>query len=173
MSLPTVHLILNEYCVPNLAGEREFFDDTTGNYQLKACARFIKGAQTAADIAWVRQALTAYLGSAGEVPLERCLHLPSTHTAWRKTNRDQWLCKAAFLIDAEGSWSGSQKLEDEWKKFISRGPWGAWRDEENPPEHATALSEALFYATRLNRSQSLNAKQICRIAGQVFQMKSR
>ncbi|HZW11900.1 MAG TPA: hypothetical protein VFF81_01745 [Noviherbaspirillum sp.] len=136
--------------------------------RLRACLRFVEGNPTKEDIAWVSNAMSTYLTGCGQLPLERCLHLPSTHGGWLHFQRDLWLCKAAALISASGSWTGAQKLAQEWNTFLSRGPWQAWRDEDSPPDYATPLSEALFYASRFNRSRSLGAKQLRRIVGHVF-----
>ena len=172
MSISILHQALNEYRIPADAGG--VASESAGSTApLQACMRFVDGKPTAEDIAWIGKALAAYLGKGGEIPLARCLRLPTTHTGWRKLNRDRWLCKAAALIDSDGIWTGSQKLESEWTKFILRGPWKQWQDDDAPPDHATGLSEALFYATRLNRSQGLDAKQLCRIVGHVLQVKSR
>lgn len=139
---------------------------------LMALARFAAGIATDADLRLMRTAIDGYLSNSGTIPLERYLRLPNTHTAWRKSRRDSWLCKAAELIEADGHWTAAQKLEAEWNRFLTRGSWQVWRDDDAPPEYATPLSEALFYATRLNRSQSLNAKQISRIVGHIFKAKS-
>jgi len=135
---------------------------------LLAIVRFADGALTEVDRALLQKGFDIYLNAGGEIPLERCLGIPKTHTAWRKLRRDSWLRQAASLIDADGTTTGSQKLEAEWNKFISRGAWNAWRDDPEPPADASLLSVALFWATRYNRSQSLTARQIARIAGQIF-----
>jgi len=140
---------------------------------LTALARFASGSATTADIALLRRAVKSYLDDSGKIALERYLRLPTTHTAWRKNQRDSYLCQAAELIDADGSWVGSQQLEAEWGTFVTRGPWHSWRDEDEPPSAATPLSAALFHATKLNLSKTLDAKQISRIAGHVFTAKSR
>lgn len=173
MNALAVYQSMNEYRVPDIAGNAGFFSGTSDHDPWKSCARIADGKATDADLAWVGRAFSAFLCGNGEIPLERCLRLPSTHTGWRKFHRNTWLCKAASLIDVGGSWGGPKQLEIKWNKFISRGPWQAWRDDEHPPEYATKLNEALFYATRLNRSDSLNVKQISRITGHVFQVKSR
>lgn len=172
MGISILQQALNEYRIP---GDTEGVsaDSTDSAAPLQSCMRFVDRKPTAEDIEWMGQAIAAYLGTGGDIPLARCLNLPTTNTGWRKLNRDRWLCKAAALLATDGTWAGSQKLEAEWTKFIVRGPWKQWQDDAAPPDHATALSEALFYATRLNRGQGLDAKQLCRIVGHVFQVKSR
>ena len=156
-----------EYRVPHAApdGADQL---ATEDDPLQALAHFTDGALTERGAALLRKGIDAYLDAGGEIPLERCLGIPSTHAARRRLRRDSWLRKAATFIDASSRWTGSQKLEAEWNKFISRGPWQAWRDGDYPPPEATPLSEALFYATVCNRSDSLTAKQIDRIVGHIF-----
>ena len=170
MGLPMHRIHLKDYRVPT---DVIADDENESPDPLRACLRFADGVQTESDIAWVSRAFAAYLRDSGSIPLERCLHLPTTHAGWRRINRDIWLCKAARLVGHHGSWSESQRLAGEWERFISRGAWSSWRDEEAPPAYATDLSAALFYATRLNRSQGLNAKQIHRIVGHFSTEKSR
>lgn len=160
---------LGEYRVPDAGA-----DALAGNSAdpLKACIRFVDGNPTKADIEWIGSGLHALLANMGAVPLERCLRLPNSYNTWRKLSRDQWLCKAASMFEAESSWSAAQKLEAEWTRFIQRGYWQQWRDDEYPPACASDLNMALFYATRLNRSQGLNAKQLSRIIGHSFRAKS-
>lgn len=140
---------------------------------LVALARFVDGVASPFELECLRGRVSAFLGCHGAVPLETCLRLPKTMTGWRKSRRNGWLMKAAELVDAEGGTTGSQKLEAEWNTFISRGPWQAWRDDSEPPVGAPPLAEALFWATRFNRSESLSAKQIERIAGHIFVEKCR
>lgn len=163
---------LSEYRVPDAAGEAAANDAPNSIDPLKACMRFVDGSPTREDIAWVGRAFNSLLANMGEIPLERHLHLPNSFTAWRKSSRDEWLRKAAFLLDASSGWSAAQKLEAEWRKFIQRGSWQQWRHEEHPPEDSSALNRALFYATKLNKSQGLTAKQLSRIVGHSFIAKS-
>lgn len=164
--------IAAEYRVPHAAADSadQLVDEED---PLQALAHFTDGALTESGAALLRKAFDAYLNAGGEIPLERCLGIPSTHAARRRLRRDSWLRKAAMLIDADGSWTGSQKLEAEWNRFISRGPWQAWRADDRPPPEATPLSEALFYATVCNRSDSLTVKHIARIVGHIFTEKCR
>lgn len=161
-----------EYRVPH-AGPDGADQLATEDDPLQALAHFTDGALTERGAALLRKGIDAYLNAAGEISLERCLGIAATHSARRRLKRDTWLRKAAMLIDAGSSWAGSQKLEAEWNRFISRGPWQAWRADDHPPPEATPLSEALFYATVCNRSDSLTAKQIERITGHIFTGKCR
>jgi hypothetical protein len=140
---------------------------------LQAIVSFADGQFRDIDLALLQKGFDIYLNAEGAIPLERCLGIPSTHTGWRKLRRDSWLRRAALLINDDGITTGSQKLKFEWDLFISRGPWNLWRDDAEPPPDATPLSEALFWATRLNRSESLTDRQIARIVGKIFQRKIR
>ena len=138
---------------------------------LTALTRFGDGVETEQDLATLRKGVRVYIGERGKLPLERCLRLPKSHDGWRRSQRDYWLLQAARHVDVDGRWNGAQKLEQEWNRFLTGERWNAWRDDEDPPAWATSLSAALFYATRYNRSTSLNAKQISRIAGHIFKEK--
>jgi hypothetical protein len=135
---------------------------------VQAIVRFTSGQATDIDRAVLQKGFHAFLNADGAVPLERCLGIPTTPAGWRKARRDSWLCTAAGLLDATGSATGARALKSEWDRFISRGPWNAWRDEMDPPAGATPLSRALFYATMLNRSDSLTTRQLARIVGHIF-----
>lgn len=139
---------------------------------MAACKRIVDGNATAEDQEWVRRGFDALLSNMGAVPLERCLRLPNSYAAWAKLSRDQWLCKAVSFVDADSSWSAAQKLDAAWTRFIDRGHWKQWRSVEHPPELAGEFDVALFYATKLNNSKGLNAKQISRIVGHFFHKKS-
>lgn len=159
-----------EYRAPAASDIRDV-SSISGAEPLLAIVRFTDGGLTDSDRALLQRGCDIWLNAGGSIPLERCLGLPSTHNGLRKMRRDHWLRKAAFLIDADGSTTGSQQLEAEWNRFLSRGPWAIWRDDAEPPRDATPLSEALFWATRYNRSESLTARHIARIVGHVFMEK--
>jgi len=154
---------LAENCVPHADCAMEIRVDP-----VQAIVRFTSGQATDIDRAMLQKGFHAFLNADGAVPLERCLGIPTTPAGWRKARRDSWLCIAAGLLDAQGSAIGARALKVEWDRFISRGPWNAWRDEMDPPAGATPLSKALFYATLLNRSDSLTTRQLARIVGHIF-----
>lgn len=173
MSFRPLQATLAQYRETGVAHDHKAAEVINVFEPLVAVARFVDGAASPSEIEWLRNSLGAFLGSNGTVPLERCLHLPTTMAGWRKSRRDGWLVIAASLIDAAGSTTGSIRLETEWNTFLSRGPWQAWRDDSEPPSEATPLAVALFWATRFNRSESLSPKQIERIAGHIFVKKCR
>ncbi len=161
-----------EYRAPR-ANDAEDVSQLAGAAPLLAIIRFADGGLTESDRVLLQKGLDTWLNAGGALPLERCLGLPSTHTRVRKFRRNHWLCKAAVLIDADGISTASQKLEAEWNKFLSRGPWMMWRDDAEPPIEASQLNQALFWATRYNRSESLTARHIARIIGHIFTEKCR
>lgn len=161
-----------EYRAPQ-GKDIEDINPLDGSAALLAIVRFVDGGLADADLELLQRGVDTWLNAGGTISLERCLGLPSTHNGLRRARRDHWLCKAASLVDADGSTTGSQMLEAEWNKFLIRGPWFIWRDESEPPPEATPLSEALFWATRYNRSESLTARQIARIVGHIFTEKCR
>lgn len=165
-------MIGSEYRASDVGGNAEDINAFVTPSTLKACMRIVDKVPTKADIEWLSNAFAAVLTNLGTVPLERCLHLPTTSTGWRKMSRDQWLCKAAMLLDSPTAWATSQDLKMQWDRFVERGYWPQWRDDEQPPEIASNLNKALFYATKLNRGQSLTTKQISRIVGHCFHSKS-
>lgn len=156
-----------EYRAPH-TNDVDDLSKVAGAAPLLAFVRLADGGLTETDWELLKNGVDTWLNAGGALTLERAFGLPSTHTGLRKLRRDHWLCKAAALIDADGSSTGSQKLEVEWNKFLSRGPWFIWRDDAEPPADATPLSKALFWATRYNRSESLTARHIARIVGHIF-----
>lgn len=138
---------------------------------MQALFRVAAGEPTDADIEWMARAFRALVSNMGEVSLERCLRLPSSYSAWRKAERDRWLCKVATCLVADSSWGAAQQIEMKWTKFIERGNWKRWRDLELPPYEASLIDEALFFATKLNKGYGLDAKQISRIVRQNFSQK--
>lgn len=134
--------------------------------------RIADGRPSAVDLMALRNGFTAYLNGAGDLSLERCLRMPTTWKAWRRAQRDYWLCQAAQHVDANGTWSGCVSLEREWETFLSRGPWRQWRDDASPPDGTSKLSSALFFASRYNRGCALVARQLDRIVRHVFDSKS-
>lgn len=131
-------------------------------------ARIAAGEFTQEDLSWIQMIFDSHLRDNGSIQLERRMGLPTTYEGTRIFNRNRWLCYAALLINADSAWSAGQKLENEWNRLVTRGAWSAWRDDEQPPSNIPPLSEALFYATRLNRSESLCAQQIYRIVQHIF-----
>lgn len=114
-----------------------------------------------ADDVWMQSKLDTWFRSKGELSLEQSFGV--TYGRLCRFQRDQCLREAASLIGADRISTLSEKLEAEWNRFISRGPWETWRSEPAPPPDAARLHIALFWATRYNESQSLTAGHIARI----------
>jgi hypothetical protein len=126
------------------------------------------GRPTDADIKLWSKAARTWIDNRGEIPLERCMHLATTTTAFQMMQRGQWICEAAKQIPQTSAWTVSDRLAAEWQEFITRGPWRLWRDDSDPPADASPLSRCLFYASRHNRGKALSAKQIGRIVGHIY-----
>ncbi len=149
-------------------------DELTGE-DAEAVARVVRlatGAATQDDQQFVHRAAKAWLMSNGSIPFERCLRLPPTPEAFRRMQRDVWLCNAARQMEAQTDWEACTQLLAEWDRFLSRGPWREWRDEPEPPLWASSLQRALFFASRFNRGNSLGDRQLHRITRHVFRRKS-
>lgn len=134
--------------------------------------RIATGSETEQDLDCLHRAARVWLESNGGVPFERCLRLPTTPDAFRRMQRDVWLCEAAKLINAQSDWEVSTRLFEKWNTFLSRGIWREIRDDPEPPSAIPRLELALFFASRLNRGRSLGERQLYRITRQVFQKKS-
>jgi hypothetical protein len=101
------------------------------------------------------------------VPLEICLRMPSP-VAMRKLRRDRWLVELARHVEGETTWGRSVAASKALDEFLSRGPWHAWRDQEDPPPGTSAFREALFRVARNNDGAGLSAKQVCRVVGHLL-----
>jgi hypothetical protein len=134
-------------------------------------ARFVNASPSLSDLKWLADAFGSWLKVDGDIPLERCLHLPTTQNAFRVMKRNQWICDAIALLPDRDLWVASTRLATEWNEFIARGPWRFWRGESDPPADASPLSRCLFYATSHNRGLAVGEKQISRIAGHLFSQK--
>lgn len=157
--------------VTAMAAEAQIVGNCDGDDPLSRMVRMANGQFTPEDRQALQRAFTAYIESDGGLSLERCLHVPTTWKAWRRMKRNYWLCQAAQHIDATGVWTGCVSLENEWEAFISRGPWRQWRDDARPPEDASQLSAALFWASRNNQGQALVARQLSRFVRHIFEAK--
>lgn len=118
------------------------------------------------DINWLCKGFSAFLASGGRLPLERCLHLPTSERALRRARRDQWLRQAWLLLDvAMSPWRRSELLAGEIQRFQA-SKWARWSALEQPPPGASALDEALFEAFRSHERVPSTAMQLHNIAGQ-------
>lgn len=129
--------------------------------RLAIALRMAAGAPTAGDVRTVCGGFARWL--AEEVPLEHALALPSNFDARRRLLRDWWIVEAAKSFDDPRPWPRAVALTEAWNTFLSRGPWRRCRDDPQPPVGMDARLVALFWASRLNRGQSLDPRHILRI----------
>jgi hypothetical protein len=133
--------------------------------------RLASGKASSEDLRFLGMAARTWIDSDGEITFERCMRLPTTPDAFRCMQRDRWLCEAAGRLGGASAWAMSCAVSDQWAVFVARGPWREWRDDADPPKHASPLSCALFYASHFNRGNSLGARQVHRIVRHVFDSK--
>jgi hypothetical protein len=130
-------------------------------------ARLRQRAPTVADIERLARAADTYHANKGEIAFDRCLGLRGAATSWRISERNLAIARAVAVLPIRGKWLPYAHLETEWARFIAAGPWRAWRDDPAPPADATDLQRELYWASRHNRGESLSAKHIQRICGQL------
>ena len=104
-----------------------------------------------------------------DAPLQAYLQFPITAARRRRYRRDKWLVLAAREIEASGTYTGALHLKAELDAFLTRGAWFAWRNDAAPPEDATKLRAALFWAVKFNDgSGDLTARRLQDIVGSVW-----
>jgi hypothetical protein len=130
-------------------------------------ARLRQRAPTEADIERLGQAADTYHANKGDIAFDRCLGLRGAATSWRISERNLAIARAVAVLPVRGKWLPYARLETEWAGFVTAGPWRLWRDDPQPPAAATDLQRALYWASRHNRGESLSAKHIQRICGQL------
>lgn len=143
-------------------------DEGAGVDPVAMIFRFAMGRATQSDLKNFGRACRNWIENNGDLALERLLHLPSTPEKFRLMQRDLWLCEAIKLIPEKSLMAAGDRLETEWAQFLARGLWRFCRDDPEPPPTANPLSRCLFFASKFNRGESLEAKQIKRVAGHVF-----
>jgi hypothetical protein len=118
------------------------------------------------DIDWLCKGFSAFLASGGRLPLERCLHLPTSDRALRRARRDYWLRRAWLMLDlGVSSWRRSELLASEIQRFHA-SKWPRWSSLDKPPPGARDFDEALFEAFRSHERVPSTAMQLHNIAGQ-------
>lgn len=138
---------------------------TTDDDALAWLDRMADDKSTPADRERMRNALQAMRRDAGNGPtLERRLQLPATAKKWHNAQRDRSLNRAALQLDqAVGIEQLCRSLAEAWARFVTRGPWSAWRDDGEPPADGSPLNVALFYATKFNGRKTLSERQLARL----------
>ena len=131
---------------------------------LSSLERMCAGESSHEAMAMLRAGVSAWLRCGAELPLERCLGLPTTPGQLRRARRDAWLRKAAECMRVNSDpYAVATALAREIDIFLSRGGWAQWRDLTEAPAGATPLRRAIWEASRLNRGQGFSAKQLHRI----------
>lgn len=97
------------------------------------------------DVAWVRDGLKLWLAAGGDLPLERCLRLPSRPAGLRRMLRDLQLVEAARHLPPGPTWTRARMLSEAIQRFEAR-LWPCWRSMSEPPGYATPIERRLFQA---------------------------
>jgi hypothetical protein len=115
---------------------------------MTALLRVIAGGATETEREWAMGCVATFMHANGVLPLERCLRLPTTSTAWARSQRDYWLRRAAaHLVDERNPTDRAKRLSRELARFL-RCRWPSWALLRQPPENATDLDVLLFYVRR-------------------------
>lgn len=93
--------------------------------------------------------------------MNRFLGLPTTGAQLHRAVRDFWLRKAALLL-TDGAELDIARLHQEFSTFITRGAWPSWRKLDLPPENASELRRALFFAAKFSDGETLCPRQMYR-----------
>ncbi len=96
-------------------------------------------------VAWLQEAFRQRERQQGALPLERYLKLP-TIKAMRRQRRDYWLSQAALLVCAQHETARCETVASELQRFMTRGPWAAWKRDGAAPADASELQRCLFEA---------------------------
>jgi hypothetical protein len=116
---------------------------------------------TPADIERLGKGADAWFASEGKLALCRCLGIKVTTTReWHIAERNLWLARAAAMMPVKGAWLPYARLQLEWSRFLSTGPWRLWRDDDAPPASASPLERCLFFATKHNKTRDGEARDL-------------
>lgn len=135
--------------------------------QREVDAMLLRAATGAFDDAvhhWLGKGLRTWLRAGGAIDLSRALRIPRNP---QRFLRDHYLCVAAgALQEIDAPQNISVALTREWNVFVTRGPWGAWRDAGGPPENSSVLRGALYHATLASGGRVLCQRQIKNVISQ-------
>lgn len=136
-------------------GDAFFLKVVAGDFSREVCDRLQRG-------------FAAYLevDTSESLSLATCLRLPGPARI-RKLRRDRWIVVLSQLVPENTRWAQAMEVSRQLSDFVSRGPWLAWCELDDPPPGTSALRTALFYTARNNAGASISAKQIDRILGQI------
>ena len=96
-----------------------------------------------ACLQWLSDACRQYDLNDGQLPLERCLQLPS-RAQRRRLQRDYHLVKAAELVQGDSCGQRAAALGREIDRYM-RGEWRQWSHRADPPPGVSDLRERLHY----------------------------
>lgn len=116
----------------------------------------------------LQRGFAAFVDAGGDVPLERCLRLPTSTARFRLTQRDRWLAEVARSTEGKTPWARYVATSAALDAFLSRGQWRVWRDTQDPPAGTSNLRVALFYTAKFNDGEGLSPKQVERRVGHLF-----
>lgn len=117
----------------------------------------------------LRRGFAAFVDAGGDVPLERCLRLPVSAKSFRLMQRDRWLAEVVRSTEGKTPWARCVAASAALDTFLSRGPWRAWCDLQDPPAGTSSLRVALFYTAKLNDGEGLCSRTVNRRVGHIFQ----
>lgn len=131
-------------------------------------AQVARGSLDQTVTAWLSTAFAAWIRAGGDVPLERCLHLPAGQKKRQIVRRNAWIRVAALCIEGSGVHYISLALEREMARFLTRGGWERWKGQALPPRTCSDLDAALFFVAKANGGKGLSARQLRRVLGHFF-----
>lgn len=95
---------------------------------------------------WLNRGIDAWVRSGSKLPLERCLGLPGTAMQLQLALRDLYLRRASsyFLGTTADQARALAKYAAEFQCDL----WPAWKNYPGPPERASALACAVYFALK-------------------------
>ena len=94
--------------------------------------------------------------------MQRYARLPTTGPALARASRDLWFRRAAECLGDDTEIIKAHKLNMEFDKFLTRGPWLAWRELKDAPKDASELRRALFFAAKFSKGEVISDQTIYR-----------
>lgn len=91
---------------------------------------------------WLAEGFATFDRADGQLPMERCLRLP-TQAQRQRQQRDYWVCEAARLIGGDSAKSTAARVGSDLDAFM-RGTWREWRALADPPYGTSELRCVLF-----------------------------
>lgn len=92
--------------------------------------------------------------------MQRYARLPTTGPGLARASRNLWFRRAADWLGDDTKFIKAHKLHVEFEKFLTRGPGLAWSELKDPPNDASELRKALFYAAKFAGGESISEQTI-------------